>query len=268
MGSEMCIRDRRYIYALLAIGMLIAFYLLEVFSVPRKIVNVLVVMCLLIPATELASHKELIFSILSAIFLFFSFPRITAFIKSRRFFKAGLAGIIILILFLFLLEKDYAENEYQRYIRTADYSGFWPQATESWLWLNNNTDGDNIAYIGRPVSFPLYGRNFKNNVYYVSVNEVEPAKIHYFKNSKYVWSDAGETRHKTFREFKNYRGQASYNVWLTNLLKRDTDYLFIYSLHQTRNIEFPIEDDWAASHPKSFNLVYSNDITRIYKILR
>jgi len=148
------------------------------------------------------------------------------------------------------------------------YSGFWPQATKAWEWLNNHTQGNNIAYVGRPVPFPLYGTNFKNNVYYVSVNKTEPAKVHYFPNGYYSWGDDFLGLHKNLELKGNYRGDADYSVWLNNLIRKNTDYLFIYSLHQTKDIAFPLEDSWAKGNPDKFNPVFLNQTIHIYRILK
>ncbi len=148
------------------------------------------------------------------------------------------------------------------------YSGFWPEAAQAWRWLNNNTSGNNIAYVGRPVPFPLYGTNFKNNVYYVSVNKTDPAKLHYFKKSKYRWGYDFSELHRNLQEDGNYRSQADFKVWLGNIIGRGSDYLFIYSLHQTKDIEFPIEDSWARAHPERFGPVFSNNTIHIYKLLK
>ncbi len=148
------------------------------------------------------------------------------------------------------------------------YSGFWPDATKAWFWLNENTSGNNIAYVGRPVPFPLYGTNFKNNVYYVSVNKTEPARLHYFKNSYYSWGEDYLSLHKNLEKEGNYRSGAEYNIWLENLRKRNTDYLFVYSLHQIKGIEFPFEDKWADSHRDKFDLVFKNDTIHIYRMIR
>ena len=137
----------------------------------------------------------------------------------------------------------------------------------AWDWLNRNTTGNNIAYAGRPVPFPLYGTNFKNNVYYVSVNKTEPAKLHYFTRSRYKWGYDFLSLHKNLEENGNYRSNADYSVWLNNLMKRNTSYLFIYSLHQTKEVIFPLEDEWARSNPDRFVPVFENKTIRIYKIV-
>ena len=59
---------------------------------------------------------------------------------------------------------------------------------------------------------------------------------------------------------------------LNNLIKEKVDYLFIALPHEGNNEsadlnKFPIEDEWAVSHPEYFNLVFSNCQARIYKFL-
>ena len=100
---------------------------------------------------------------------------------------------------------------------------------------------------------------FKNNVYYVSVNQLDPVKLHFFSESKYSWGYDFASQHKSWREDGNYRSQADYKVWLSNLIKRETDYLFVYSLHQTKKIAFSIEESWAKTHNERFVLVFQND---------
>ncbi|MCX5696414.1 MAG: hypothetical protein NTU54_00320, partial [Candidatus Omnitrophica bacterium] len=168
---------------------------------------------------------------------------------------------------LIWLNQNYQEHEYSRYRKMLRYSGFWPQAAEAWEWLNSNTTGNNIAYVGRPVPFPLYGENFKNNVYYVSVNKIDPAKLEYYAGSHYHWGRDFLELHRNIKEKGNYRGDADYNVWLGNLARRKIEYLFVYSLHQTKDIIFPMEEGWAKANPDKFSLVFSNDIVRIYKLV-
>lgn len=260
--------NTRYLYPLLGVGVAMAFFTTKILKVPSAIVNVLTIICALASMPELAKRQELVFSITLTLLLFFSLP----FLISRVKFITKPLFIVLFFIFLFfcltLLEKNYQKNEYQRYIKMVKYSGFWPDATEAWNWLNLNTQGNNIAYIGRPVSFPLYGTNFKNNVYYVSVNKTEPARLHYFKNSSYRWGYDFLSLHNNLEAQGNYRYGADFFVWLDNLLRRGTDYLFIYSLHQTKELLFPLEDGWASANPARFNPVFTNQTVHIYKILR
>ncbi|MDD5044283.1 MAG: hypothetical protein PHU91_03010 [Candidatus Omnitrophica bacterium] len=259
--------NTRYLYPLLGIGFLAAFYTLKTMGIPRIIVRIFVILCVISSLFELARHAEL------GISMGLSFLLLFVIILMRKFWKGKLSsgsGYIFLacIIFVFAfaaVQDNYKQNEYSRYVKN---SPFWEDATLAWEWLNDHTGSDNIAYVGRPVPFPLYGGNFKNNVYYVSVNKTEPVKIHYFANSRYEWGFDFESLQKTLEEPNNYRGNADYRVWLNNLMKKNTDHLFIYSLHQTKDIIFPMEDKWANQHADRFNLVFANENVHIYKIIK
>lgn len=257
----------RYLYSLLGAGLVIAFYLIDLLKVPRKLLKVLIAVCLIASVSELASHLELISSIVMTVLSFFVISlliKLPAFTPLKfRYFNFTL--FLILILGLTFLYKDYRQNEYKRYITMQDYSGFWPDATSAWSWLNDNSTADNIAYVGRPVPFPLYGTDFKNQVYYVSVNAIDPVKLHYFPRAYYRREADYLTLHENLKAEGNYRGQADYQIWIKNLKKRQTDYLFIYSLHQTKKITFPLEDQWAVDNPDKFETVFENKTIRIYK---
>ncbi|OGX15635.1 MAG: hypothetical protein A2166_02575 [Omnitrophica WOR_2 bacterium RBG_13_41_10] len=256
----------RYIYNLLGIGFIIAFYVADVLKLPKIPLKILIIICALTSFPELAKRIELVMSILLVPVLFFTLPHFFKLLKNKNLPEYVIFIVILLFLSLVFLQKDYVSNEYSRYIKMVKYSGFWPDAAKAWHWLNQNTKGNNIAYAGRPAVFPLYGTDFKNNAYYVSVNKIEPAKIHYYPNSKYVWGYDGESVHRAFAEDVNYRGRPDYFIWLSNLLKRNTGYLFIYSLHQIKTIQFPVEDQWGNAHPEVFDLVFKNDTIHIYKI--
>jgi hypothetical protein len=255
----------RYLYAGLALSYIAPFMLLSEKKPHLIIVRVLVILCFLASCFEISSRLELILSLLLSAVLFFSLPNIlTFFSRLRAAFR-----IIILALVIFglhLLNIDYNKNEYKRYISMVKYSGFWPEATKAWNWLNENTSGNNIAYVGRPVPFPLYGTNFKNNVFYVSVNKTDPAMAHYFPKSRYSWGADFMELHQNLEAEGNYREHPDYDIWLINLKRRKAEYLFVYSLHQTKEVVFPVEDTWAEDHPDRFSLVFSNPTIHIYKI--
>ena len=261
--------NTRYLYPLLGIGMIMGFYTVGLLNIPKIIINILVFICILASMSELAKRQELVSSIIVTILLFFV---LTPFLKTFKGLikKPLFIGFfpLFIILGLVCLNRYYTINEYPRYSKMVKYSGFWPDATKAWEWLNQNTNGNNIAYVGRPVPFPLYGTNFKNNVYYVSVNKTEPAKLHYFPDSHYHWGYDFLSLHKNLETKGNYRGNADYSIWLNNLLKQNTDYLFIYSLHQTKGILFSIEDEWAKVNPYKFNPVFINDTIHIYRLIK
>lgn len=263
--------NTRYLYPLLGIGMVIGFYAARLLNIRRSIINVLAVISVLASMSELAKRRELIASVVTTFLLLFLLPFLIRYFRQKAAIKKPVVIFLFFILIigsLIWLEKDYAKNEFPRYIKMVKYSGFWPDAASSWDWLNSNTVGNNIAYAGRPVPFPLYGSNFKNNVYYVSVNKTEPAKLHYFPGSRYRWGYDFLSLHKNLEAKGNYRADADYSVWLNNLARRDIDYLFVYSLHQTKNIEFPFEDKWARENPLKFIPVFGNETIHIYKAVK
>ena len=251
---------------MLGTGMVCGFYVLSSLKVPHKLIRIIAFIMMIVSAVECARHIELgiSFGITFLLFIIFSL-----FLKYKRLrnilFSKGviISSIFIFLIILQILLLDCKKNEYIRYVKNSRY---WPDATRAWLWLNNNTEGNNIAYVGRPVPYPLYGTDFKNNVYYVSVNSLDPIHLHDLKNSRYSWDSNAENMHRSFEEPNNYRGNADYSVWLNNLNKRKTEYLFIYSLHHTKKVEFPIEEEWARSNPAEFKQVFNNETIRIYKL--
>jgi hypothetical protein len=257
----------RYLYPMVGIGYIISFRALNDTNFTPKILRWLIAVCFLTSMFEMARHLELGVSLGVSLLLFIILSLGYHYLQ-RQFVKLTLIFMFISIFALAIVNVNYNKYEFQRYIKTAKYSGFWPNATRAWEWINRNTTGNNIAYVGRPVPFPLYGTNFKNNVYYVSVNKTEPAKLHYFLNSHYRWGYDFSSLHRNLEEKGNYRQDTDYSVWLANLLKRNTDYLFVYSLHQTKEIEFPLEDKWAKDNSSKFIPVFTNQTIHIYKIVK
>jgi hypothetical protein len=260
----------RYLYAMLGLGITLGFFVLKKLNTPKIIVNILVILCVLASMPELAKRQELAAALVFALFFFtvlflFGDKFDPGFLLKRSYISIF---FILILSFLIIGERWYFKNEFPRYLKMVKYSGFWPDAAIAWDWLNSHTSGNNIAYAGRPVPFPLYGSQFKNSVYYVSVNETEPAKLHYFAGSKYEWGSGFEGEHKNFEAENNYRGRADYKTWLKNLSDKNTDYLFIYSLHQIKGIEFPMEDVWAKSDPVKFSPIFSNATVHIYKVIK
>lgn len=255
----------RYLYAAFALSYIAPFMLLSEKKPFVLIVRVFVILCLLASCAEISKQLELVLSLLLSAALFFSLKNIIGFLSRLR-----IGYWLIVITFsapgLYLLNINYNKNEYKRYISMVKYSGFWPDAVKAWRWLNENTGINNIAYVGRPVPFPLYGTNFKNKVFYVSVNMTDPALAHYFPNGNYSRGSDFIELHQNLEAPGNYREHPDYDLWLANLRRRKADYLFVYSLHQTKEVAFPIEDTWAENHPDRFSLSFSNPTIHIYKI--
>jgi len=222
--------------------------------------------CVLASFTELAKRQELVVSGVLTLVIFLLLVTCGKYLLrlSRPIIVCVIGVSVVLLL---VAEKYYAKNEFPRYLKMVKYSGFWPDAARAWNWLNDNTTGNNIAYVGRPVPFPLYGTRFKNNVQYISVNKTQPAMLHSFPGSRYQWGYDFESLHRNLEEPRNYRGGAEYITWRDNLARADIDFLFVYSLHQTKSIRFPLEDSWALAHPEYFTPVFSNDTIHIYKVI-
>lgn len=257
----------RYLYPWFAVCYLLAVWGISVFRIPDKIFRYGLFICTLASVAEFAKRKELIFSFVISAVLFIVF--LFAGRIKQHLLKRPL--IILFILFIsgaFLLQYlyvDYSKNEFKRYKLSQKNSGFWPEAIDAWIWLDQNTQGNNIAYVGRPVPFPLYGAKLKNRVFYLSVNQKKPY-LHVYKDSWYACGSGYEDFHAVLMKENNYRGKADYNAWLNNLRGENTDFLFIYSLHQIKGIDFPVEDYWARTHQEVFNPVFTNKTVHVYKI--
>jgi hypothetical protein len=260
--------NSRYLYPLFGLAMILGFLVIDMLRIPRPVVVSLVVISALAAMSTLANHRELVTGILCSLSLF----AIILFIRKRydikRFFSRRLliALAVILLVGLIFCNSYYNRNEYPRYSLTQEYSGFDRDATDAWDWINKHTDGDTIAYVGEPWPFPLYGENFKNNVCYVSVNAIEPAKLHFYANSRYSWGEDFLDMHQNFEAKGNYRGGADYQIWLGNLKKRHVRYLVVYSLNQVKTTVFPLEDSWALQHQDVFEPVFNRKTVHIYQV--
>ncbi len=258
----------RYLYPALGLGLVIAFYCIETLKVNKRVVYALAIVCIIASLCELTRKIQILYSFLATGASFaaiFYFAR-SDFRKKTKTIICLISGIVIILL-LGPIRKDYLNSEFRRYISPVMAKPvFWPDAATGWAWLNGQTRRPlHIAYVGRPVPFPLYGTRFKNDVYYVPVNK-GPSQLHAYPGGNYRREKDYSTLHHNLEQPGNYRENADYQIWLENLLRRKTDYLFIYSLHQTRDVEFPVEQEWAGGHPDRFDPVFGNETIRIYKV--
>ncbi|MCX5712791.1 MAG: hypothetical protein NTY47_07035, partial [Candidatus Omnitrophica bacterium] len=176
----------RCLYPWFAVCAIAAFWGIQQISIPDKVVRYGLCVCVLASMAESAKRLDLAYSFALSIvvfILFLNLKRILSFLKK----KPALFIILFCLTGIILLQYeyiDYSKNEFKRYKISQKRSGFWPEAIDAWIWLDQNTTGNNIAYVGRPVPFPLYGSKLKNNVFYVSVNETRP-QLHAYKDSWY-----------------------------------------------------------------------------------
>jgi len=253
----------RFLYPYLAVGSVVAIYLLNVLKVPIKIIRAIIVVCFLSCIFEFCGYWELGLSLLAVVGLFFALPYFFKFLKKRKTRVDMLFSFFIVFLVVFVLGQSwYLNHEYQGYIKYAPY---WQGAMKGWKWLDDNTSGQRIAYTGRPVPFPLYGRNFKNDVYYASVNNIHPAQLHFFPKGNLNWKKYEyDEIDRVLRRDENYRGKADFDQWYKNITDEKTDYLFVYIINEEKYA--PIEDQWANYHPDKFKLTFRSPDARIYKI--
>lgn len=263
----------RYLYPALGVGLAVAFFNLQLLKISSKFVYGLVLTCIISSCLEITKRNQLICSLLLSGLIFG-----LTFINFKKIRLKGITWPVIFTFLVFLfvlslgfLQKDYLENEFSRYanpaLTEATKEPFWSDAARAWAWLNEHTERSRIAYVGKPIPFPLYGSRFKNQVYYVSVNRGQPY-LHAYPNGRYQRQKDYLTLHRNLQEPGNYREDPDYSVWLSNLLRKETDYLFVYSLHQTKEIVFPLEDKWAIENPVKFAPVFTNETIHIYKILK
>lgn len=252
----------RYLYPFLAVSFVVAMYTIDLLNIPTLLLRIIIFICFVASAVELSGYMELISSIILSLLFFIFLPRILRFKFNLRFISII---PLLLIGILTYLNINYNKYEFRRYLSESPFP---KEEAETWFWLNNNTHALRIAYVGRPDVLPLYGTHFKNDIIYISVNNVHPVKLHYFPNARYVWTNDFITLHKSLENPNNYRGNANYSIWLKNLKSENIDYLLLYSLHQVRSTVFPIEDAWSKAHPEVFNLVFDNKKVHIYKIIK
>lgn len=246
----------RYFFPYLGMGLITFAIFLDKFKYGRNYITILGFICIVSSAAELAHRYELVISFVIS-FLLFVFllifrESIMRNLKNYLFSKKIIFVGLVFFGILFFLNGKYDYEEFKRYPLLSKgkevggrFIGF------AWDWLNENSGtGKNIAYTGRSEFYPLFGKGLKNNVIYVSINN-KPPFAHYYSDGL-------------------YRKEKDYKSWVRNLIKEKVDYLFIALPHERNNEsgdlnKFPIEDEWAVSHPEYFNLVFSNLQARIYK---
>ncbi len=251
----------RYLYPCFAVSFIAAFYLLDKIKVPLAALRTFVIICFLASAFELAGHAELFASIIASVVIF---AILILLLNLKYLLRIGVVLILILLGITIKLSIDYDKIEFNRYLTN---SPFLKEDREAWFWLNSNTNGSQIAYAGIPLVLPLYGENFKNDVFYVSVNKVNPVKLHFFPNARYLRNKDFWLEHKSVENDGNFRERPDFTDWMNNLKAMKTDFLVTYSLRKINDKKvFSIEDEWAKAHPENFSLVFSKPIVNIYKI--
>ncbi len=241
----------RYMYPFLAAGFISFVLFLNRTENGKKYIYIAALLSILGSIPELSRKQPLVLSLILSCFVYFFIVylrKIDFFnlIKKLFLFKWIIIGAAFTLLFFLLtmLNNNYEREQYSRYVKFYREK----DVAMAWKWLNNFTgQGKRIACVGRSESYPLFGSKFKNDVFYVSINEKPVSLVDFGKDGQ-------------------YRKEKSYVAWLKNLGSNNVDLVFIYQDHYEP--VFPIEDEWARQDPQSFKAVYTNQKVRIYSLLK
>jgi len=247
----------RYLFPYISFGLLTAIIFMTRFSKGNRYLTVAAFISILAASFELANGYELVVSILLSIVFFTCLviykEKAAAFYESKKFRKFILISLFLVSLFLIYSNGKYDREEFDRYPKIFSRKEAWQaDIGRGWKRLNELTNtGSRVAYTGRQEVYPLFGTKLKNEVKYISVNQKEAAP--------YNKPDG------LYRKIKDF------SAWKENLKKEKIEYLFIalpFALNRESEDpgKFPIEDEWALSHPSDFQLVFSNSLSRIYKV--
>lgn len=116
------------------------------------------------------------------------------------------------------------------------------------LWIENNAPDANIAYTGLNFHYYFYGRNLERNADYVNINDCPFCRYIDYKN-----------------EPDSIRARPDYAFWLSNLHSMKKNYLVIFA-DPKKDIKI-FEWDWVLSYPETFQQVFHENNTYIFKIL-
>jgi hypothetical protein len=247
----------RYLFPFVSLGLITAIIFINYLPKGKGYIFFISLISILASAFELAHSSELVVSLLFSILIFmillFYKEKILNFYNSRRFNSLFLITLIILIFTLFYLNKKYVKEEFIRYPSVFSKKESWQaDIGRAWQKLDELTKkGARVAYTGRQEFYPLFGSKLKNDVEYVSINKKEI--------SPYNNPDGLCRRVKDFP------------AWKANLEKEKIQFFFIaLPFFDNREYDdpmrFPIEDEWASTHPDDFVLLYSNSLAHIYRV--
>ena len=248
----------RYFFPYLSIGLLTG--VIFVTKLPRgeKYFMVVSFVSFFVAAFELAHRHELILSLLLSLLFFVVLviykKQLISLYKSRILGRVILVMLLLGLLFLVYLYRKYNKEEFDRYPLIFNRNEAWQiDIGKGWHALDELTkEGARVAYTGRQECYPLFGKGTKNEVKYVSINEKE---ITPYNNP--------DGRYRQIQDF---------SAWRENLKRYEVEYLFVAKpVFKNRESvdpdKFPIEDEWANAHAEDFQLLFSNSLTRIYKVL-
>ncbi|MCX5699376.1 MAG: hypothetical protein NTX01_06735 [Candidatus Omnitrophica bacterium] len=248
----------RYLFPYLSLGLLTAIIFISKFPRGDKFIYFISFVSIFAAVLELAKGYELVVSILLTAGFFIALvlykKQVIRFYKSKMFGKFVFAALLLASLLLVYLNSRFNQEEFDRYpLSFSKKEASQRDIAAGWKALNDLTgQGARVAYTGRQEFYPLFGTRIKNDVTYVSINEKEVSPYNKF-----------DGLFRLARDFLAWRG---------NLKKEKIEYLFIakpfFNNRESKDpVKFLIEDEWARAHPEDFKLLYSNSLSRIYKVL-
>jgi hypothetical protein len=162
---------------------------------------------------------------------------------------------------------------------------------DAWRWVDGNVSDATVAYTGINLPYPLTGPHLTNRVVYANIDGRARWRFHDYDRAyrlgrfapapPLLATSSGELRPVANRAGprddaarpRYDRMEGIRDAWLFNLETMHVRYLFVamlsayeidYVWHNTGG--FPIEDDWAATDPARFHLLYANPQVHIYAV--
>jgi hypothetical protein len=248
----------RYFFPYFSLGLLTTIIFVTRLKWGNKYLALIAFISIFASSLELAKGYELVVSLLFSLALFAALiiykKKISVFYGSKIFDKFVLVALLLGSLVFIYLNHKYDNEEFNRYPFTFSKKEAWQRDIgKGWKALNELTnDGARVAYTGREEFYPFFGTRLKNYVKYVSINEKEATPYNKPDGlSRRTWD---------------------FSAWRENLKKEKIEYLFVaLPFFNNREFEdpnkFPIEDEWSSSHPEDFQLLFSNTLCHIFKVL-
>ena len=135
-------------------------------------------------------------------------------------------------------------EEHRARYRAAVYRREYGLVAEGWAWLASNVSDSRVAYTGLPLSLPLYGPDYSNEVRYINIA-----------------GELGWRHHDFAARGTHYRAEpASYEAWLGNLRAWSASHFVCSGDYELAECE------WADAHPESFSRVYESSVFQVYRL--
>jgi len=249
----------RYLFPYLALGLIVAAVFLKDFTWHKRYIYIFGTLAVIASMTKMANSTLMFFSLLATLIfmiLFFVLLRRGSFSPWLTFDRKNTLMLIIAIGVLFyFVNDDYVKNEFSRYPYIfSKKERYKRDLGHGWSWLEAHTGkGKRIAFAGRSETYPLFGRELKNQVFYLPVNNIPMAP--YAAQDPY------------------YRKDKDYAVLAYYLRMQEIDYIFVAQAQKeddeyTGPDIFSIEDGWCRMNPQEFKLVFSNSLVHIYQVVK